>query len=182
MHPAGSETVPKPATKAQARDTVLIITNIRVFQKQVWCWIQVWEAGRQHSVSSNTHLLVCPGICKNTLQVSMQCEPMNPSSGRRTQLFNHKQFSYVKYEKESPTKCFLLKYCWRRTRGLATSIHGTHSKATTTRKHWSPFCKRNKSQVIQLQPLLKHTQNPPRTAEFPVCGCPTTSLSSGNSN
>lgn len=87
----------------------------------------------------------------------MQCEPINPSSGWKTHLSNQKQFSYVKYKRESPTKCFLLKYCWRRTRGLATSIHGTHSKATTTRKHWSPFCKRNKSQVIQLQPLLKHT-------------------------
>lgn len=43
--------------------------------------------------------------------------------------------------RNTPTKCFLLKYWWRRTSGLNSSIHGTHSSATTTRKHWSPFCK-----------------------------------------
>lgn len=40
-----------------------------------------------------------------------------------------------------PTKCFLLKYWRRRTSGLNSSIQGTHSSATTTRKHWIPFCK-----------------------------------------
>lgn len=42
--------------------------------------------------------------------------------------------------RNTPTKCFLLKYWWRSTSGLNSSIHGTHSSATTTRKHWIPFC------------------------------------------
>lgn len=54
--------------------------------------------------------------------------------------------------KNTPTKCFLLKYWWRRTSGLNSSIQGTHSSATTTRKHWIPFYKVRTRHIT----LIKH--------------------------
>lgn len=55
--------------------------------------------------------------------------------------------------RNTPTKCFLLKYWWRRTSGLIRSIQGTQSSATTTRKHWIPFCKARKTRHVT---LIKH--------------------------
>lgn len=44
------------------------------------------------------------------------------------------------------TRCFFLRYWWRKISGLNSSIQGTQSMATTMRKHCIPFCKvRDKS-------------------------------------
>lgn len=57
-----------------------------------------------------------------------------------------------------PTKCFLLKYWRRRTSGLNSSIQGTHSSATTTRKHWIPFCKvRRKMHIVLVKRAVSNS-------------------------